>query len=224
MRLGEMIRRYRARLHLTQEQVAARTGIARPYLSGLETGRVLKPPSEFVLSRLERALGATPGQFGALYEDGVCRCTDDDQSSWHWGGIGDAADAWGVVPVINRVEAGLPRDFTDLDYPPSVAEEYVCVPPLDDPNAFGTRVTGDSMTPRFREGDVVVFSPSQAPRSGQDCFVRFVDGEVTFKAVYFELDGRIRLQPRNADYQASYVQPEELNGIYPAVYRIERLG
>src|SRR5207249_717368 len=30
-----------------------------------------------------------------------------------------------AVPVINRVSAGYPKDFTDLSYPKGVADEYV---------------------------------------------------------------------------------------------------
>ena len=36
---------------------------------------------------------------------------------------------------------------------------------------------GDSMVPKYREGDVVIFSPAANPRSGDDCFVRFADGQ-----------------------------------------------
>ena len=93
------------------------------------------------------------------------------------------------VPVINRVSAGYPRDFTDLAYPPRVADEYVSCPDLSDRDAFAARVHGDSMTPKYREGDIVIFSPAQTVRDGDDCFVRFADGHTTFKRVFFETAG-----------------------------------
>src|SRR4051794_28971637 len=92
------------------------------------------------------------------------------------------------VPVINRVSAGYPRDFTDLSYPPRVADDYVGCPDVRDADAFAARVFGDSMTPKYGEGDIVVFSPAAAPRNGDDCFVRFADGQTTFKRVFFEQD------------------------------------
>lgn len=91
------------------------------------------------------------------------------------------------VPLINSVRAGYPTEFTDLGYPARVADEYVSVPELHDPDAFAARVVGDSMAPEYREGDIVVFSPERDATSGADCFVRFErDGETTFKRVFFE--------------------------------------
>src|SRR5947207_514984 len=39
------------------------------------------------------------------------------------------------VPLINRVAAGYPREFTDLGYPARAAAEYVRCPDLSDPDA-----------------------------------------------------------------------------------------
>ena len=55
-----------------------------------------------------------------------------------------------AVPVINRVSAGYPKDFTDLSYPPRVADDYVGCPDLNDKDAFAARVHGDSMTPKVQ--------------------------------------------------------------------------
>jgi phage repressor protein C with HTH and peptisase S24 domain len=133
--------------------------------------------------------------------------------------------AGNIVPVINRVSAGYPRHFTDLDYPPSVADEYIRCPDLHDPQAFAARVFGDSMEPKYHEGDVVVFSPNTALHNGQDCFVRFdEDNGTTFKRVYQDDENTIRLQPLNSKYAAEVYPREKITGLWPAVYRMERLG
>jgi repressor LexA len=89
-----------------------------------------------------------------------------------------------LVPVINKVSAGYPSDFNDLDYPVGVADDYVRCPDLHDPNAFAVRVVGDSMEPKFREGDIVVFSPAAEVHNGDDCFIRFtIPHETAFKRV-----------------------------------------
>ncbi|MFN0134028.1 MAG: helix-turn-helix domain-containing protein [Phycisphaerales bacterium] len=133
-----------------------------------------------------------------------------------------------LVPLINKVAAGYPREFTDLGYPARVADEYVRVPELHDADAFAARVVGDSMLPEYREGDVVVFSPSRPIRSGMDCFVRIEpDHETTFKRVYLEeveaeISGRvvkremIRLQPLNPAYPARVLERERVAGLYAA--------
>ncbi|MBL8756963.1 MAG: helix-turn-helix domain-containing protein [Phycisphaerae bacterium] len=138
------------------------------------------------------------------------------------------------VPLINSVAAGYPTEFTDLGYPARVADDYVRTPDIRDPDAFAARVVGDSMEPEFREGDIVVFSPAKAVKSGMDCFVRIEpDHETTFKRVYFEEDGEeasgagdasrgdgrglIRLQPLNPRYAPKVVPRERVAGLYAAV-------
>ena len=120
--------------------------------------------------------------------------------------------------------AGYPAHFTDLDYPPGVADEYVRCPDLHDTQAFAARVVGDSMEPEFREGDIVVFSPNTQPRPGDDCFVRFdEDGGTTFKRFYQDNKTTIRLQPRNNAYPAMTYPAEKITGLWPALFRIEQL-
>jgi len=133
-----------------------------------------------------------------------------------------------AVPVINRVSAGYPKDFTDLAYPRGVADDYVGCPDVADSDAFAARVHGDSMTPKYREGDIVIFSPALSPRNGDDCFVRFEGGHTTFKRVFFESgeggEAVIRLQPRNEKYRPQTVASEQITGLYKAVYKYQPVG
>lgn len=126
------------------------------------------------------------------------------------------------VPLINKVSAGYPKEFTDLGYPARVADEYVRCPDLRDPDAFAARVVGDSMLPDYREGDIIIFSPARPITSGMDCFARLEpDHETTFKRIYFETaaDGGevIRLQPLNSAYPPRTLPREHIAGLYAAV-------
>jgi len=69
------------------------------------------------------------------------------------------------IPVINRVSAGYPTDFDDLDYPVGVADDYVRCPDLRDPNAFAvrTRATSWSSPPPQRSKTETTAS-SASPR------------------------------------------------------------
>lgn len=130
-----------------------------------------------------------------------------------------------VVPVINRVSAGYPKDFTDLSYPKGAADTYLSCPDVSDPDAFAARVHGDSMTPKYRQGDIVIFSPRAAVKNGDDAFVRFNDGQTTFKRVFFEEDEAgasvIRLQPRNEKYRPKISLAEEISGLWRAVFKYQ---
>jgi len=133
------------------------------------------------------------------------------------------------VPVINKVQAGYPRDFTDLGYPVGVADEYVRCPDLSDPDAFAARVVGDSMTPDYREGDIVIFSPIRDVCNGNDCFARIApDDETTFKRVFLERgpadEELIRLQPLNPAYPSKTLAREEVVGLFVAVSVMRRIG
>jgi SOS-response transcriptional repressor LexA len=129
------------------------------------------------------------------------------------------------VPIINKVSAGYPHHFTDLDYPPSVADEYIRCPDLHDPQSFAARVVGDSMEPSYHEGDIVIFSPNTLAKSGDDCFVRFEqEGGTTFKRIYQDDEQTIRLQPLNNKYPAQTHPRETVTGLWPAVFRIESLA
>jgi phage repressor protein C with HTH and peptisase S24 domain len=126
------------------------------------------------------------------------------------------------VPLINKVAAGYPREFTDLGYPARIADEYVRCPDLTDPDAFAARVVGDSMSPVYVEGDIVVFSPARPVKDGMDCFVRIEpDHESTFKRVFFEKDAAgaemIRLRPLNGAHAERVLGREEVAGLYAAV-------
>lgn len=277
--LGPKLRRQRRRLGLTLDELAGRTGISKPYLSLIETGRVTNPPSDEKLRRLEQTLGFTAGELvgqahlqrtprdvramlhklmegskarrheGTKGENGSGDGTspsvslraavppeNDLDDAYLSGVLQDLVDksagnveavTTNAVPVVNRVSAGYPKDFTDLSYPKGVADDYVGCPDVHDKDAFAARVHGDSMQPKYRQDDIVIFSPALSPRNGDDCFVRFEDGHTTFKRVFFESDESgasvIRLQPRNEKYRAQSVPAEQITGLYKAVYRYQRV-
>ena len=258
MSLGRIIRKKREQLKLTLDEVGSRIGFSKPYLSTIETGRVNNPPSDELLTKLERILEfesglllhiahmeRLPADIRQEYESNEAENKKWRQFAKNLMGrkSGKAAfktlltkskldverghlplAAGRLVPVINKVSAGYPSDFNDLDYPVGVADDYIRCPDLHDPNAFAVRVVGDSMEPKFREGDIVVFSPAVEVHNGDDCFVRFSrPHETTFKRVFFEPNNKVRLQPRNENYSPAIVDGKRINGLYRAVVKSERL-
>lgn len=252
---GQQVRQARGRKKMTLERLAAATGISKAYLSQIENGRV-DPPRDEKVQRLEKTLGQRPGALVELahlarapedlrrrLESLRTACQRSEQALQALrqrlpdGGATEGAATSpthehplrGRVPIINRVAAGPPSEFTDMDYPPGVADDYLSTPPgLEDPNAFAVAIEGDSMVPRYREGDIVLFSPAAPVASGDDCYVRFAvecrtAQGATFKRVYFDSDTVARLQPLNDQYPARVVPLEEISGIYRAVYRYETL-
>ena len=258
MSLGRIIRNKREELNFTLEDVASRSKFSKPYLSTIETGKVKNPPSDELLTRLERILQFESGQLLHIAHMQRLPCdirhkyehTEAENEKWrHFikniiRGKSPTDDLDTLladnkldldqrhnplkpgrfVPVINKVTAGYPTDFDDLDYPVGIADDYVRSPDINDPNAFAVRVVGDSMEPRFSEGDIVIFSPAAEVNSADDCFVRFSDPhEATFKRVFFEPENKLRLQPLNEKYPPAIVEGTRINGLYRAVAKYQNL-
>ncbi len=258
MSLGQILREKRERMNLTLDDVSSRVGFSKPYLSTIETGKVKNPPSDELLTKLEKVLEFERGlllhiaHMEKLPSDIRQRYESTESENQKWRQIArnliekktnpnrlksllakrkldlrqtqPSLAAGRPVPVINKVSAGYPTDFDDLDYPVGIADDYIRCPDLHDPNAFAVRVVGDSMEPKFHEGDIVVFSPAAEVRNGDDCFIRFaMPHETTFKRVFFERDNKVRLQPRNDKYPPSIVDGKRINGLYRAIMRHERL-
>jgi len=258
MSLGQIIRKKREQLNLTLDEVSNRIGFSKPYLSTIETGKVKNPPSDELLTRLEKILEFEPGLLLHIahieglpadvrqeYESAeaesqkwrqiIKKLIDKKANARRLSKLLAESDlnierdklplaAGRLVPVINKVSAGYPSDFNDLDYPVGIADDYIRCPDLHDPNAFAVRVVGDSMEPKFREGDIVIFSPAAEVHNGDDCFVRFsVPHETTFKRVFFESKNKVRLQPRNEKYSPTIVDGKRINGLYRAIIKHEKL-
>jgi len=258
MSLGQILRQRREELKLTLDEVANRVDFSKPYLSTIETERVKNPPSDELLSRLEKVLKFETGMLIHIaHMEGLpadirqeYESTEAENQKWRQI-VQNVIDkktktsnlkrvlsknklklkedksilAPGrLVPIINKVSAGYPTDFNDMDYPVGIADDYVRCPDLHDPNAFAVRVIGDSMEPKFNEGDIVVFSPATEVHNGDDCFVRFtMPHETTFKRVFFEKGKTIRLQPRNDKYPPTIIEGDRINGLYRAILRYEKL-
>lgn len=258
MSLGQIIRQKREQLNLTLDEVSARVGFSKPYLSTIETGKVKNPPGDELLRKLEKTLKFEPGlllhiahleglpsDIRQQYESAEAEneklrqfikniinkktkvsqldsLVTESKLEIEQGRASLAAGR--QVPVINKVAAGYPSDFNDLDYPAGVADDYVRCPDIHDPNAFAVRVVGDSMEPKFYEGDIVIFSPAAEVHNGDDCFIRFTGPhETAFKRVFFEPDNKVRLQPRNDNYSPLIIGGKRIDGLYRAVIKYERL-
>jgi transcriptional regulator with XRE-family HTH domain len=57
---GTVARRFREAAGLSQEELAAKAGIHRTYIGGIERGE--RNPTLLMIHRLAKALGARPGQ------------------------------------------------------------------------------------------------------------------------------------------------------------------
>ena len=103
------------------------------------------------------------------------------------------------IPLISWVAAGHWTEVSE-NFLPGDGEEIIPCPTKCGPDSFALRVKGDSMSPDYLDGSVIVVDPGREPRHDADVVVRLnSDMEATFKRL--KIDGsRWYLHPLNDRY------------------------
>lgn len=201
MNYGQKIKKARKWAGLTLRQLAQRISRTDGYLSLLENGHLKVKLNE--LEKIAQALGLTMSQI--LEEDYSPKAPPLAEGS-------AAPPKLRPIPVLNYAQCGGWRDFSDLDYPPGIAQKYEFAE-TPDPNAFYVVATGDSMVGgRIEEGDLLLVSPNTPVESGDIVLAKSEEG-VTVKKLYSKGDFII-LQPLNPNYPPIVVQPSENFKVY----------
>lgn len=107
------------------------------------------------------------------------------------------------VPLIGLAQAGGEGYFDDAGYPVGGGWDEVGLPDVADTNAYALEISGDSMEPVFRDGDMVIVSPNAPVRRGDRVVVRTTEGEVMAKQLVRRSARRIELKslnPLHPDY------------------------
>jgi len=101
------------------------------------------------------------------------------------------------VPLIGLAQAGGDGFFDDGGYPVGGGWDEVTLPEIGDPNAYALEISGDSMEPVFRDGDMVIVSPAAPIRRGDRVVLRTGRGEVMAKQLARRSARRIELRSLN---------------------------
>jgi phage repressor protein C with HTH and peptisase S24 domain len=107
------------------------------------------------------------------------------------------------VPLIGLAQAGGEGFFDDGGYPVGGSWDEVGLPDIADPNAYALEISGQSMEPVFRDGDLVIVSPASPIRRGDRVVVRTLAGEVMAKELARRSARRVELKslnPAHPDY------------------------
>ena len=126
------------------------------------------------------------------------------------------------IPVLTKTPAGAVSFSTDAGYPPGIAEKFVYAPDVLDRNAYALFVEGDSMQPRYTEGDIIIASPN-APadfKASVPCVVIFSDDSHQFK-LFRRTNGEFEILSLNKNYPGRIVSPEDLRAVHPVVGHIK---
>ena len=206
--VGDRVRVARERQGLSQVGLAARAGVNKETVNRLEKGDNV---SIETLSSVAMALGYEPAAL--LREQGpqdeAIEIEDDVTDGYKRDDIpvvgeGDASPS----PNLFWDETGLRSDVEDR-----ISRPY----DVRDPRAYGVRVRGDSMIPRFQSGDTVVVSPNTPVQDGDEVYVALLSGERLIKRAKRARGGWI-LESYNSNFDARYVTNVEIGTMHPVLW------
>ncbi len=149
-------------------------------------------PSTESVSKILESTGATMAEFIALISEE------------------NAAALAQRVPVIGYAQAGQEGYFDDAGYPAGTGWDEVLFPQIGDPNAYALEVSGDSMQPVYRDGDVIVVSPSAGIRSGDRVVVKTREGEFMAKQLARQTALKVELMSVNRDHPDRTLDKSEI--------------
>ena len=138
-------------------------------------------------AKLERAMGKPPGWM-------------DEEQPYETGPFPPGSGH----PVLSWVQAGTWTEAREL---PTAAERLNCPLPCG-PGTFVLKVAGESMAPRFPDGNYIFVDPDVTAESGSFVVVRRPDdGAATFKQLVVE-DGRRYLKAANPAWPEPIVEAQ----------------
>lgn len=198
--LGDRIKSERKTKKLTQEELGKLVGVGKSSVSQWESG-LTKNMDGTNMVLTAKALGVSPDWLAT--GEGSKHIHDTSGAIVGSGtmisNVEPGPQLGGKVPLISWVQAGIASEVIDL-LQPGEGFDWIETTCQIKQHTYALRVVGDSMTPDFPEGVVIVVEPEMEPNPGDFVIARNGDDEATFK----------QLVKDGADY---YLKP--INDRYP---------
>jgi len=193
---AERLRFWRVSQKLTQVEAAKKLAIDRSYLSQVERGR---PPGYALRTRflLEEKLSAVKLN-------------------------GTISSSYGLrkLPVLSWAQAGAAIDFDKItdDWDEFVPSD------LADDRAFGVRLRGDSMEPKFSDGDIAIVAPGVAATNGDVVVANLKNEGVLCKIMQVKLDPSLLvLSSYNPAHAPIERHRDQFNWMFPVASVVKQL-
>lgn len=194
MLLGDIIKQYRSEHKMSMQAFANLIHSSKSYISMIEknynpaTGKPINPSLE-TLKLISEAIH--------IDIDALLKMLDDDQEIL----LNEEKykeqfknKSRGIkIPVLGSIPAGVPIELIEdiIDYE-DISEEML----KGGKEYFALKVKGNSMYPKYLEGDTIIVLKQNDCESGQDCIVMVNGNDGTFKRV-IKKDTGITLEPIN---------------------------
>ena len=106
-----------------------------------------------------------------------------------------------AIPLIGFGQAGSGGYFDDGGFPAGKGWDEIAFPAVNDENAYALEISGNSMEPAYRDGTVIIVSPSASVRRGDRVVVKSKDGEVMVKELKRRSSKSLELRSLNPEHK-----------------------
>ncbi len=114
--------------------------------------------------------------------------------------ISDAGGATKSVPLLRLGQAGAGGYFDDAGLPAGKGWDEIAFPGVSDDHAYALEISGDSMTPVYRDGDIIIVSPAAPVRRGDRVVLKTRKGEVMVKELKRQTAKQVELRSPNPEH------------------------
>ncbi|HHU4999926.1 TPA: S24 family peptidase [Yersinia enterocolitica] len=115
----------------------------------------------------------------------------------------------GSVPVVGEAILGVDGMIDMVEIRAGWLQIY-----SSDKDAYGLKVKGDSMHPRIQSGEFVVIEPNTHIHSGDEVFVRTLDGHNMIKVMTKTRDGSYQFSSINNEHKPITLDPNEVEKMH----------
>lgn len=153
----------------------------------------LRWPSTESIAKVLQATGATLDEFMALVS------------------AKGAASARKPRPLIGLAQAGAGGFFDDAGFATGSGWDEIDFLADADEHSYALEISGDSMAPVYRDGDIVIVSPSAPVRRGDRVVVKTTSGEIMAKELKRQTARTIELKSFNSAYPDRVLGKDEVS-------------
>lgn len=196
MHLGEVIKKYRTNHVMSMQAFADKCNLSKGYIAMLEHNKNSKTgdpvvPSIETFIKVADAMNISLDILSEMVDENQPIAFDNREF------VSSAKSTSVRIPVLGTIPAGIPIEaIENIDDWEEIPKEWT----VGGKEYFGLKIEGDSMSPKYLEGDTVIFRKADDCESGDECAV-YVNGyDATFKKVVKKTN-HIILQPLNPVYE-----------------------
>ena len=132
--------------------------------------------------------------------------------------LGDTTRTAQSVPLLGLAQAGSSGHFDDSGFPTGRGWDEMALPSAPDAHAYALEISGDSIRPAYRDGDIVVVSPGTAIRRGDRVVVKTTSGEVMVKELKRRTAKTLELASLNPSHADRVLAAEDVAWIARIVW------